>query len=69
MGFFRDLFSLIRLILLYMFNFCVCSQAITETITVTHFEDNKKSLEEKDRKIDDLLNVRHLYRGQGPKAT
>ncbi|XP_052283631.1 restin homolog isoform X2 [Dreissena polymorpha] len=31
-------------------------KTITETITVTHFEDNKKSLEEKDRKIGDLLN-------------
>ena len=32
-------------------------QTITETITVTHFEENKKTVEEKDRRIDELLNV------------
>ncbi|XP_052794090.1 early endosome antigen 1-like isoform X2 [Mya arenaria] len=30
-------------------------KTITETITVTHFEDNKKAVEEKDKRINDLL--------------
>ena len=32
-------------------------QTITETITVTHFEENKKNLDEKDKKIEELLAV------------
>jgi len=39
-------------------------QGITEAVAVTHFEDNKKSLEEKDKKIDDLLNVSAVYVAQ-----